>query len=143
MIPQQNNRRSQVDKILQQRKKKMQKSEQKQETNVTQQNTTETQVKDKGETKKTMSKEKKVYEFKTIKLDDMLEYIDSLEKKDEALEEFKKECFVMRYNKKTGKNYKQYNHFVARDYFVKKYMPEIMPEKKIRKDPVSKKLGLN
>lgn len=67
--------------------------------------------------------------FKTITLDDMIEYIEANGNNTDKAE-FKANAFV------NGK----YSHLVAVRYFCGKYFPDLLPVAKPKKAPVSDKL---
>lgn len=79
--------------------------------------------------------EKKEYDYKTLSIEEMVEYIEKNAPQDKAW--FKKEAYDVVKNKdgnvvkeKNGKDKLKYSHLKAKRAFCKRYMPEIIPEKK-------------
>lgn len=82
--------------------------------------------------------EKKVYDFKTLSLQDMVDYIKAnAPEEDKAW--FKKEAYVLKETKE-GK-VEVYNHLKAKKAFCKRYMPEIIPVAKPKAPKASELLA--
>lgn len=75
----------------------------------------------------------KVWVFNKITLDDMMEYIEANAPDDKAW--FKEVAFDVRNQKKV------YNHMKAVRKFADRYMPEIIPVKKVKEPNKSEKLN--
>lgn len=71
------------------------------------------------------------YDYKTIKLEEMVDYIEKNAPQDKAW--FKKIAYADRKTKEGTK--KVYNHLKAKKAFCEKYMPEIIP---VAKEPEPK-----
>ena len=67
---------------------------------------------------------KEVFEYNTITLEDMVDYISTEAPEDKSW--FKKSAFVTRETKE-GKKVPVYNHLKAKRAFCQKYMPDIIP----------------
>lgn len=71
---------------------------------------------------------KEMYDYKTIKLAEMQDFIEKYHPEDK--EEFKKHAIEYVKIKNTDGVKPVYRHMKARKYFCEKYMPELLPKKK-------------
>lgn len=81
--------------------------------------------------------EKKDFDYRTVTLDQMAEYIEQKAPQDK--EWFKNVAFIDKETKEGTK--KQYLHFTARKEFFERYMPELIPvAKKPKKETRAKEI---
>ena len=79
--------------------------------------------------------EEKKYEFKTLKIEDMIQYLK--ENAPDEIAWFLTEAYHERTTKK-GKKITVYNHLKAKRAFCEKFMPDIVPPKREPKERATK-----
>ena len=94
------------------------------------------QVKSKRIKKRGSYKQMEKFNFRTIKLEDMMSYIEKNAPQDKQW--FKSIAIEIR-ETKDGEEKEVYNHFNARQAFCERYMPEIIPVSK-PKEPTKAEL---